>query len=263
MNSEMTFCFYLLIGIGVAAALWLRSDSRSKVTDYFQILSAPFFWPIYLPILLARRTDSFTSSTCPLPTFGSPRVNDSMALAITQVERELDTALQSLGGWAENVLAEEQHRIAELKTAWRQQANHIRELDKLLAQTLFEPPAIAIQASAVMQPIETLSASTTSAAVEQPAQAATAVLEEQSHHSRSAEHEKIRAENITRLKQLRRAMLDDLMATVAWVRELVTMIHLAKFTGAPASRAHELVKQIASAVKGLSEVNRTTPEPSM
>ncbi len=259
MNPEITFCFYLLIGIGVATALWLRSNSSSKATDLFQILSAPLFWPIYLPILLARRTDSFTSSTGPLRVFGSPRVNDSMALAITQVERELDTALQSLDGWAENILSEEQHRITDLKTAWRQQANHIRELDKLLAQTLIEPTAIATRASAIMQPIETPSRSITSAAIEQPA---AAVPKEQATHSRSAEHEKIRAENITRLKQLRRSMFDDLMATVAWVRELVTMIHLAKYTGAPASRAHELVKQIASAVKGLSDVNRVTQQPS-
>jgi hypothetical protein len=44
------------------------------------------------------------------------------------------------------------------------------------------------------------------------------------------------------------------MGTLAWVRELVSMIHLAKFTGAPASRAEELVAQIAAAVEGLSEV---------
>jgi hypothetical protein len=32
------------------------------------------------------------------------------------------------------------------------------------------------------------------------------------------------------------------------------MIHLAKFTGAPASRASELVAQIAAAVEGISAV---------
>ena len=48
-------------------------------------------------------------------------------------------------------------------------------------------------------------------------------------------------------------MFDDLLATLAWVRELVTMIHLAKFSGAPASRAEELVSQIAAAVEGLRE----------
>ncbi|MGD9856866.1 MAG: hypothetical protein AB7U20_18110 [Planctomycetaceae bacterium] len=50
-------------------------------------------------------------------------------------------------------------------------------------------------------------------------------------------------------------MHDDLMSTLAWVRELVTMIHLAKYTGAPASRAEELVTQIAAAVEGLHEVS--------
>jgi hypothetical protein len=47
----------------------------------------------------------------------------------------------------------------------------------------------------------------------------------------------------------------DLVGTLAWVRELVTMIHLARFSGAPAARIEELVAQIAAAVEGLSEVS--------
>jgi hypothetical protein len=43
------------------------------------------------------------------------------------------------------------------------------------------------------------------------------------------------------------------MATLAPVGELVSMIHLAKFTGTPAAHAEELVGQIAAAVEGLSE----------
>jgi hypothetical protein len=61
-------------------------------------------------------------------------------------------------------------------------------------------------------------------------------------------------------------MYDDLMGTLAWVRELVTMIHLARYTGAPASRAEELVGQIAAAVEGLSEVSawhETTDAPAV
>src|SRR5207249_9122685 len=61
-------------------------------------------------------------------------------------------------------------------------------------------------------------------------------------------------QNIDRLRQVRQRTLEDLLGTLAWVRELVSMIHLAKFTGAPASRAEELVAQIAAAVEGLSEV---------
>src|SRR5260370_40137666 len=61
--------------------------------------------------------------------------------------------------------------------------------------------------------------------------------------------------NIKRLKQVRERTYQDLIGTLAWVRELVSMIHLAKFTGAPASRAQELVAQIAAAVEALSEVS--------
>ena len=256
MNPEMTFFFYLLIGLAVAIALWLRRDERVSLIDLFQIASAPVFWPIYLPALLATRGQKFTSSNASFPKLGSRGVNDSLNMAITQVERELDAALHSLEGWAEEVLAEEQYRIAELKTAWRQQADHIRELDRLLTQTATKTPLLTPQSAGGSFPTPM------DASMEQQSESSTPDLPSQRADTRSAEHERIRVENITRLTQLRRSMVDDLMATVAWVRELVTMIHLAKFTGAPASRAQELVKQIASAVKGLAEVTRPTPNPS-
>jgi hypothetical protein len=63
-----------------------------------------------------------------------------------------------------------------------------------------------------------------------------------------------RSQNVARLAAVREKSHDDLMATLAWIRELVSMIHLAKFTGAPASRAEELVAQIAAAVEGISAV---------
>ena len=74
-------------------------------------------------------------------------------------------------------------------------------------------------------------------------------------NERRRKSERGRLENIRRLRVLRQPMLDDLLATLAWVRELVTMIHLAKFSGAPASRAEELVSQIAAAVEGLKEAS--------
>ena len=61
-----------------------------------------------------------------------------------------------------------------------------------------------------------------------------------------------RRNNVERLKRVRQRAYEDLFGTLAWVRELVSMIHLAKFTGAPASRAEELVAQIAATVEGLS-----------
>ena len=74
-------------------------------------------------------------------------------------------------------------------------------------------------------------------------------------NERRTKSERGRLENIRRLYELRSRILDDLLATLAWVRELVTMIHLAKFSGAPASRGEELVSQIAAAVEGLTEAS--------
>jgi hypothetical protein len=68
-------------------------------------------------------------------------------------------------------------------------------------------------------------------------------------------------QNRERLRQVRARALQDLLETLAWVRELVSMIHLAKFTGAPAARAEELVAQIAAAVEGLSDL--TWQQPSL
>ena len=53
------------------------------------------------------------------------------------------------------------------------------------------------------------------------------------------------------------------MGSLAWVRELVSMIHLAKFSGAPAARAEELVAQIAAAVEGLSDLTWQEEEPTL
>jgi hypothetical protein len=71
---------------------------------------------------------------------------------------------------------------------------------------------------------------------------------------RLRQSEESRRANFERLRQVRSRAHDDLMGTLAWVRELVSMIHLAKYTGAPASRAEELVAQIAAAIEGISAV---------
>jgi hypothetical protein len=178
-----------------------------------------FFWPIYLPTLLKRGPSEGTEKAVRI---SRQLCSDDLSCAIGQVEAELDVALKSLDGWAENVLAGESARLAELRTAWRLQADRIRELDELLKQ----PEFVSSTTDEALGPHERI------------------------HSSLQA-----RQENIDRLRQVRRQLHEDLLGTLAWVRELVTMIHLAKFTGAPASRAEELIAQIAASVQGLSEVS--------
>lgn len=146
-----------------------------------------------------------------------PTRRDEMDETIGRVDAELEAALSGLDGWAENVLTRETSRLRELRTAWTAQATRIREMDRLLGAAATAPPATPT-------------------------------------NGRCLRSEQARRANLNRLRTVRQRAYDDLMGTLAWVRELVSMIHLAKFTGAPASRAEELVAQIAAAVEGISAV---------
>jgi hypothetical protein len=181
------------------------------------------FWPLYVPILLSREPD--TQPTVEPARPAAPP--DDLALAIVQVDAELEAALRSLDGWAEDVLAREKGRFHDLRSAWIGQAQRIREMDRLL-----ERPEYA------SDPVPLLDGPQENG------------LAERLRASQQVVHR-----NRARLREVRERTLADLLATLAWVRELVSMIQLAKFTGAPASRAEELVAQIAAAVEGLSAMS--------
>lgn len=218
MGLGETILLYLLVGAAVAVATLLRDDDRSVRNLAMAVPLAWLFWPLCLPVLLSP------GKRASIVRGGSPRaVDDEMTAAIDQVETELDAALSSLGGWAEDALAGEEGRLAELRQALRAQAARVREMDQLLASEGGLPGTMAVADDFPMA-------------------------------SRLERSERSRLENLARLREARRQSHADLMATLAWIRELVSMIHLAKFTGAPASRAEELVAQIAAAVEGLSAV---------
>ena len=174
------------------------------------------------------------------------------------MESELATALQSLDGWEERVLAGERDRIAELLRAWHHQAARIRELDELLGVMTSER---GVEAVSIERPLEVSAARERSEAeislsnTQEPAEKSStaSIASDMTTVPAIAAHERTRQENLRKLKSIRDRLHNDLVTTLCWVRELVTMIHLAKYTGAPASRAEELVKQIAASVEGLSD----------
>jgi hypothetical protein len=208
---------YLMAGGGVAVAVYLSLDTESLGQSCFQIASAALFWPLYVPLLLSYREEKKAAPQ--IAEVASVPI-DELALAITQVDAELESALQSLDGWAEDVLAREKDRLHELRTVWNAQAKRIREMDRLLSLPVGAPLA---------------------------ANPGEGTFSERLRNSQEA----IR-QNRHLLHQVRERTFQDLLGTLAWVRELVSMIHLAKFTGAPAARAEELVAQIATAVEGIS-----------
>jgi hypothetical protein len=232
MGFATSSVFYLLIGTCVAVALYLHDEGRTGREQAFRVASCLFFWPLYLPLLLERPAESLATTRAESRPVAAI---DPLARAIQQVEAELDAALGSLDGWAEEALADEGRRLQELRAAWRTQAERIRQLDALLADAHGEDD----------NPLTPEGAGTASPTTDRRLR---------SDHARAA--------NIRRLHELRGRLRDDLLGTLAWVRELVTMIHLAKFSGAPASRADELVSQIAAAVEGLSEASSWTEAES-
>ncbi len=224
-----TLLIYLLLGLGVSVAVYLSESGRSSAERWLVVATAVPFWPIYVPMLLSRGSDGQAQR----PAASPPPPCDDMAAAIHQVDAELEEALNSLDGWAEDVLARERGRIHELRSAWTAQSERIREMDRLLSLPEY---AAGPGSSPAIGPAE-------------PAASLSSITSDRLRHS-----QQVRQQNIERLRQVRQRAYEDLMGTLAWVRELVSMIHLAKFTGAPASRAEELVAQIAAAVEGLSEL---------
>jgi len=220
-----TLLLYFLLGIGVSVAVYVAGGDGNPGRCWVAVALAVPFWPLYVPLLLGRGS---TARPGPAP---PPAATDEMAAAIRRVDEELQAALGSLDGWAEDVLAKEKDRMRELRKAWAAQSERIREMDRLLG-----PPEYSEPSTAALGPV----------AITRP------LSPEASDRLRRSDQ--VRRQNVERLRRVRQRAYEDLMGTLAWVRQLVSMIHLAKFTGAPASRAEELVAQVAAAVEGLSEL---------
>ena len=237
-----TLILYAVIGMGVAMAVYLSEKQDASAGILFRVAAALPFWPLYIPILLSHACAPASSHARARSGHGHGEIDD-MSAAIARVDTELEAALNSLDGWAENVLAREKDRIRELQVAWIAQADRIREMDHLLSHL----PIAGVSPLPVPLPMPLPGTGThtdigASKELLQPIQ------------NRLAHSELVCRQNIERLRSIRQHAYDDLMGSLAWVRELISMIHLAKFTGAPASRAEELVAQIAAAVEGLADV---------
>ena len=171
-----TLVLYLVIGAGVAGAVYLAGGPNR----WFRVISAVPFWPVYVPVLLTpKRMDHEPSITLPAP-------RDDLAIAIARVDSELASALGSLDGWAEDVLARERVRIRDLRSAWLAQAHRIRDMDCLLAL-----PEHADEADDL----------------------APTMADDRLRNSRAA-----RRQNVERLRGLRQRAADDLARSLAWVR---------------------------------------------
>jgi hypothetical protein len=183
-----TGILYGVVGLAVAAAVYLSPGPLGRRRA--NVLLAIPFWPLYLPLLLARPQGGLAPHADALPA-------DEMTAAIRQVDLELSATLSTLDGSGVETTGEREG-LAVLLDAWISQAERIREMDRLLALSSGAP----------------------------------------------GEGRPPHQEPLERFQQVRRQSYDDLMARLARVRELVSMIHLARFTNAPATQVRDLLARI-------------------
>jgi hypothetical protein len=144
--------------------------------------------------------------------------DDEWSRSLAVVQRELDAALATLKDWI-GIDEEPKRRIEALRQAWADQAERLRAMDHLLAR----PEYAAVQEESGLAG---------------------------SPHTRQSLE--ARQQNLERLRQVRRQAEADLLASLAWTRELASRIHLSRFTDAPVERAEELLAALATGVGKMS-----------
>ncbi len=122
MGFTQAILFYQLFGVGVAVAAALTGDAQGRAATLFRTATAFAFWPLYLPLLLQPPN----RLPPPASTGELGPADDGLMETIRQTEAELDSAIGSLDGWAGGVLATQHDRFAELRAAWRAQAERLR-----------------------------------------------------------------------------------------------------------------------------------------
>jgi hypothetical protein len=225
-----TLVIYLLIGAGVACAVYVSDLAGSPAQRGFQTAASLVFWPLFLPLLLQK-----VQTRRSVPVDVPPA--DDLAKAIAQVEAELNEALHSLRGWADEALHSHAGRLQALGRRWQAEAARIREMDRLLALPEYAVPNDAIQA-------------------ERPA-----VRDGVSTPDGLGRGADTMVQIVERLRQVRQHAHEELMESLARVRQVAAMLHLARFTGEPPARAAELLADIEAAAERMQAA--TVPDESI
>ncbi len=226
MNAlNSSFLIYGLIGVGVAVAVYLSDMARTPVQRCFQTAASLIFWPLFLPFILRRNS----ARTAVLEEAAS--ANDEMGRAIRQVETELATALQAIDGFDTNHVC-----LDRLHARWVAQADRIREMDLLLASPQYTAPNDAIQAE---KPI--LRDGVTSTNRLGGINALSNVVE--------------------RLREVRERTHVEFLDSLAAVRELAVLLHLARFAREDAPSVTEIVAKLEDLADRLEPTNPDSPLP--
>lgn len=219
MGAVETVLIYALIGLAVGVGAALQEAQRSPAQRLGIALSASVFWPVHLPVLLGRGTQTRASAA-------PSAVSGPLEQRILQSERGLREALARLDGVAEEVLSKEQNQILGVSERLRTMSARIAEMDSLLESSEF-------------------SASRAQSALDE--------LEGQAPDDPRVRSVRARMRNIERLANMRARAYEELERALLKIEELGSQLALLKFAEDPQPEVARLLQEIAVSVDCVSE----------
>jgi hypothetical protein len=221
MTLGQFLLLYLLAGVAVAAAVYLTLAARGPTDRFSQVGTALIFWPLYLTLLLSRAGHAVDRQ----PGHQGLASAEALELTITAIQAELEASLRGLGG-SDGILTQHRQHLDALRAAWSAQAKRVREMDRLLAEVDEIEAPLQDGASARVQ----------------------------------ASREAVR-QSVQQLRQTRDRLHADVVEALALVRELISMLHLARLSEGPEARADELIAEIVRVVAGTESADRRPHAP--
>lgn len=223
MGLTETAIIYSIIGLVVAAAMWLSSPPTRGVAALASFVVHTMLWPFFAPVLLGRAGGGAPAAPTDPP--GEAAAYDPRVRA---AEARLTAALASLDGTAEEVLDPEVHRVRELTDSLARMAYRLAEMDELLATPEFDEA----------RALDTLDAICAPGGAGDEAR---------------ADSVRARLRNIRRLAQMRQALSEDFERAILKVEEISSQIRLLRFADRPEDEVSGLIGDISATVEGLSE----------
>jgi septation ring formation regulator EzrA len=220
MGVLETGIIYGLIGLAVATALVLRSESSSAPARVVLFVMGASFWPLYAPSLLAPEGARGRERA------GSPDVA-TLGERMQAAQSKLLEALAQVEGVAQAV-APEVARVRLVTGQVAEMERRVREIDAVLGTEEFD-------LAAAREALARISAR--------------GIAESDPRHQSI----QVRVRNIERLHGIRERTLEDLEKIALKLEEMSSRLKLLRFAGRPDAEVVQLFKEVADSVEDVTE----------
>ena len=229
MGIFETAIIYTLIGFAIAASLALAREAPTTLAAGALFVVHTIFWPFFAPILLGEAVETRDPPTADSNATDEAQLPDVADPKIRRTEAQLLSALDRVGGIAEELLGPQMESVRNLSSSLARMDERIAEMDTLLKSSEFDRQAAE--------------------------QALEALLDDPSIDDGDERIESVRSRlrNIDRLQKMRRLATRDLQRALLKMEEMNSQILLLQFADQPEGEIAQNIQEIASTIDGLSE----------